>query len=141
MKIDKLNDVGLIQKALEMRQSGMFVSDIAKTLSFHVGDEIIVVVMSGDARIDNKKYKEYFGTKAKMLSFEEVEPLTGHPVGGVCPFGLNDNVKVYLDESLKILEYVYPAAGAFNCALKIKPSEMAELTNATWIDVCEIRQN
>ena len=82
---------------------------IAKTLSFHVGEQVILIVTAGDTKIDNAKYKATFGTKAKMLSFEEVEPLIGHGVGGVCPFGINDGVKVYLDESMKRFQTVFPA--------------------------------
>lgn len=132
-----LTDSSTVVKAAA--ELGVKTNDIAKTLAFHVGNDVIVIVMSGDSRIDNKKYKDQFGVKAKMLSFEEVESLTGHPVGGVCPFGLNDGVKVYMDESLKLMEFAYPAAGAFDCALKIKTSDMEKLTNATWIDVCEMR--
>lgn len=133
-----LKDSATVVKAAE--SLGVNTNDIAKTLSFRLNNgEVIVIVMSGDARIDNKKYKDYFGVKAKMLHFEEVESITGHPVGGVCPFGLKNNLKVYLDESLKQLEYVYPAAGEFNCALKIKPTDIEYLTNATWVNVCEMR--
>lgn len=80
---------------------------IAKTLSFKIGDECILIVTSGDAKIDNAKYKTKFNTKAKMLAFDEVEPMTGHAVGGVCPFGINEGIKVYLDESLKRFETVF----------------------------------
>ena len=137
VNIVELKDSATVLKAAE--GLGVKTNDIAKTLAFHVADEVIVVVMSGDARVDNKKYKQFFNTKAKMLNFEEVEESTGHPVGGVCPFGLKNGVKVYLDASLESLDYVYPAAGEFNCALKIKPVDIEKLTDATWIDVCEIR--
>lgn len=137
VEIIEVKDSATVVKAAETL--GVATNDIAKTLSFHVGDRVVIVAMSGDSRIDNKKYKNFFGTKAKMLSFEEVEDITGHPVGGVCPFGLKNNLQVYLDESLKQLEYVYPAAGAFNCALKIKPSDIEQLTNAEWIDVCGMK--
>lgn len=109
---------------------------IAKTLALHVKDRNILIVARGDARIDNKKYKEYFKTKAKMIFSEEVEETIGHPVGGVCPFGIKDNVEVYLDESIKNYNYVYPAAGDRNYALKIEPGKIQELTNASWVDVC-----
>jgi Cys-tRNA(Pro) deacylase len=110
---------------------------IAKTLAFRLKDRDILIVTRGDARIDNKKYKQHFSTKAKMLSADEVLEVTGHPVGGVCPFGLRNNLEVYLDESLKEFEIVYPAAGGIEVAMRIAPNKMAELTKATWIDVCQ----
>lgn len=111
---------------------------IAKTLSFQVGDGCILVVAAGDARVDNKKYKAQFHTKAKMLSFEEVEELTGHAVGGVCPFGAKESVKVYLDESLRRFEKVYPACGSSNSAVELTLQEL-ECTSRyeAWIDVCK----
>ena len=108
---------------------------IAKTLAFKVKERIILIVTRGNARIDNKKFKQYFKTKAKMLSFDEVEPNVGHPVGGVCPFWINNNGEVFLDESIRNFEYVYPAAGSKNTALKISPGEMQSLTNADWVDI------
>ena len=110
---------------------------IAKTLSFRVGEDVILIVAKGDARIDNKKYKGHFGAKAKMLAFEEVEAETGHPVGGVCPFGLAKPHKVYCDVSLKVFDEVLPAAGGPKAAVRIAPDRMAELTAAEWIDVCQ----
>ncbi len=110
---------------------------IAKTLALRIKEEDILIVTKGDARIDNKKYKGFFNTKAKMIILEEVEEITGHPVGGVCPFGLRSPLKIFLDVSLKQFEYVYPAAGAKNAALKITPDEMQEITKAQWIDVCQ----
>ncbi len=111
---------------------------IAKTLSFQVGDECILVVAAGDARVDNKKYKAQFHTKAKMLSFDEVEELTGHAVGGVCPFGVKEGVKVYLDESLRRFGKVYPACGSSNSAAELTLQEL-ECTSRyeAWIDVCK----
>lgn len=109
---------------------------VAKTLALHVKEKNILIVVRGDARIDNKKFKQRFNTKARMLAFEEVEAAIGHPVGGVCPFGINDNVEVYVDESIKNFEYVYPAAGSKSSALKIEPGKILELTNASWVDVC-----
>lgn len=108
---------------------------VAKTLAFKVKERIILIVTRGNARVDNKKFKQYFKTKAKMLSFDEVEPKIGHPVGGVCPFGINNNVEVFLDESIRDFEYVYPAAGSKNTALKITPLEMLNLTKADWVDI------
>ena len=110
---------------------------IAKTLSFRLKDRDILIVTKGDARIDNRKYKDFFKTKAKMLDHDEVAKITGHPVGGVCPFGLISPIDVYLDVSIKKYEYVYPAAGSSFTALKIQPLVMQELTKAKFIDVCK----
>jgi prolyl-tRNA editing enzyme YbaK/EbsC (Cys-tRNA(Pro) deacylase) len=109
---------------------------IAKTLSLKVKDEVILVVAKGDARLDNKKLKNAFGAKARMLSCDEVVTWTGHPVGGVCPFGLENPLTVYCDVSLKTFDEVLPAAGAIHSAVRISPDRLAELTDATWIDVC-----
>jgi prolyl-tRNA editing enzyme YbaK/EbsC (Cys-tRNA(Pro) deacylase) len=111
---------------------------IAKTLSFQVGDESILIVAAGDARIDNSKYKAYFHTKAKMLPFDEVEEKIGHAVGGVCPFGVKEGVKVYLDTSLKRFESVYPACGSSNSAVKLTMEELERSSGyKAWIDVCK----
>lgn len=110
---------------------------IAKTLAFKLKDRYILIVTKGDARIDNKKYKQCFGTKAKMLSAEEVLEVTGHPVGGVCPFALKNPLDVYLDVSLKEYPTVYPAAGSGNSALGITPEDMMNLTGGQWVDVCQ----
>lgn len=111
---------------------------IAKTLSFKIEDSCILIVAAGDARIDNKKYKAQFHTKAKMLAFEEVGELTGHAVGGVCPFGVKDGVKVYLDESLKRFEIVYPACGSSNSAVELTLPELERASGCeAWIDVCK----
>lgn len=110
---------------------------IAKTLSFRLKDRDILIVTKGDARIDNRKYKDFFKTKAKMLDHDKVAEITGHPVGGVCPFGLLSPIEVYLDVSLREYEYVYPAAGSRFTALKIQPLKMQELTHAEFIDVCK----
>lgn len=111
---------------------------IAKTLSFQVEDHCILIVAAGDARIDNKKYKAQFHTKAKMLAFEDVEELTGHAVGGVCPFGAKEGVTVYLDESLKRFETVYPACGSSNSAVKLTLPELEHASGCkAWIDVCK----
>jgi len=110
---------------------------IAKTLSFKVEERCILIVAAGDARVDNKKYKAQFHTKAKMLTFDEVEGLTGHAVGGVCPFGVKDGVKVYLDESLRRFETVYPACGSSNSAVELTLSELEQASGCeAWIDVC-----
>lgn len=112
---------------------------IAKTLSFHVGEQAILIVTAGDTKIDNAKYKATFGTKAKMLSFEEVEPLIGHGVGGVCPFGINDGIKVYLDESMKRFQTVFPACGSSNSAIELTISELEQYSGyEKWVDVCKL---
>lgn len=110
---------------------------IAKTLSLKVKNEVILVVAKSDARLDNKKLKEAFGAKARMLSSDEVVTVTGHPVGGVCPFGLENPLAVYCDVSLREFEEVLPAAGAIHSAVRISPERMATLTDATWVDVCQ----
>lgn len=112
---------------------------IAKTLSFHLGEGVILVVTAGDAKIDNAKYKAFFGAKAKMLSFDEAEPLIGHAVGGVCPFAVNEGVKVYLDESLKRFETVFPACGSSNSAIELTMEELEEHSGyECWVDVCKV---
>lgn len=112
---------------------------IAKTLSFKVGEDCILIVCAGDAKIDNPKYKGKFETKAKMLSYGEVEPMVGHAVGGVCPFGINDGVKVYLDESLKRFETVFPACGSSNSAIELTIAELEKASEfIEWIDVCKL---
>lgn len=110
---------------------------VAKTLALHLGDGVIILVMRGDTRIDNRKYRDTFHEKARMLKFEEVEPLTGHPVGGLCPFGLKGHPAVYLDESLRVHEYVYPAAGDRYHAFRIATRQLEEMTGATWVDVAK----
>ena len=111
---------------------------IAKTLSFKVEDHAVLVVAAGDARIDNKKYKAQFGVKAKMLSPDEVETLVGHAVGGVCPFAVNEDVKVYLDVSLKRFETVFPACGSSNSAIELTIPELEKYSGyLEWVDVCK----
>ena len=111
---------------------------IAKTLSFMVGGHAILIVAAGDAKIDNSKYKAQFGAKAKMLTPGEVETLVGHAVGGVCPFGINDGVTVYLDESLKRFDTVFPACGSSNSAIELSIGELEKYSGyASWIDVCK----
>lgn len=114
---------------------------IAKTLSFHVGEDVVLIVMAGDAKIDNQKYKAEFATKAKMLSFEEAEPLIGHAVGGVCPFAVNDGVRVYLDESLKRFETVFPAAGSASSAVELTIPELEKYSSyVAWVDVSKLTE-
>ncbi|MBQ3142256.1 MAG: YbaK/EbsC family protein [Bacilli bacterium] len=113
--------------------------EIAKTLSFSLTDKYILIVTAGDYKIDNKKYKEKFGQKAQMISREEVEKIIGHDVGGVCPFGINEGIEVYLDESLKKYDYIYPACGTSNSAIKLTVEELYNISNATeFIDVCKV---
>jgi len=109
---------------------------IAKTLAFKLKDRSLLVVMKGDARIDNRKFKDRFKVKSRMMTFDEVVEATGHPVGGVCPFGLAQEMEIYLDESLKQYEKVYPAAGSRNSCIEITPDELCRITGAEWVDVC-----
>ena len=111
---------------------------IAKTLSFSVNGEPILIVAAGDAKIANPKYKAQFGTKAAMLSYEDAEKLIGHAVGGVCPFAVNGGVLVYLDESLKRFETVFPACGSSNSAIELSIPELEKYSGfKEWIDVCK----
>ncbi len=111
-------------------------AQIAKTICVRAGDRVLLVVTSGAARLDNKKFKNAFGVRPRMLGAEEVLALTGHPVGGVCPFGLATPLPVYCDVSLKQFDMVVPAAGAGNAAVKIKTARMVELIKAEWVEVC-----
>lgn len=112
---------------------------IAKTLSFLVGERAVLVVAAGDAKIDNKKYKAFFHTKAKMLSPEQVTELIGHAIGGVCPFAVKSGVDVYLDESLKRFETVFPACGSSNSAVELTIPELEKYSGfKEWIDVCKL---
>lgn len=110
---------------------------IAKTLSLHSAEGPILIVAMGTARLDNRKFKDTFGEKARFLKGEEVEELTGHPVGGVCPFARKDGVRVFLDESLKLFDPCYPAAGAPNNAVFLSLDDLQRATGGTWIDVCK----
>lgn len=112
---------------------------IAKSLSFMVGDTPVLVVTAGDAKIDNPKYKARFGTKAKMLTPDQAVELIGHAVGGVCPFGIEDGVVVYLDETLKRFSDVYPACGSSNSAIKLTIDELEQCSGyESWVDVCKL---
>lgn len=114
---------------------------IAKSLSFMVNDKPILVICAGDVKVDNAKYKATFATKAKMLSADETQALIGHAVGGVCPFGINEGVTVYLDESLKRFSTVFPACGSANSAIELTIPEIEQYSGATeWVDVCKMRQ-
>ena len=113
---------------------------IAKTLSLRIGDRVVLIVAAGTSRMDNRKVKALFGGKPKMLGLDEVAEVTGHEVGGVCPFGLKTPLPIYCDVSLKAFDIVVPAAGSTHSAVKITPDRLAELTAAEWVDVCEVAQ-
>ena len=113
--------------------------EIAKTLSFIVNDRPVLIVTAGDSKVDNSKFKTKFNVKAKMIPFDDVERLVGYAVGGVCPFGVNKDVDVFLDESLKRFDTVYPACGSSNSAIKLSIEELEKASNyKEWIDVCKI---
>ncbi len=114
---------------------------IAKTLSFLVGEKAVLVVTAGDAKIDNRKFKDFFHVKAKMLSPDQVTELIGHSVGGVCPFAVNEGVEVFLDESLKRFETVFPACGSSNSAIEMTIDELQKYSGfSSWVDVCKLPQ-
>jgi len=116
-------------------------SRIAKTLSFRVSGRIILVVTSGDARVDNSKFKAEFGRRGSMLAHDEVENIIGHAVGGVCPFGINPDVEIFLDKSISRFDYGYLAAGSSNSLIKLSIPRLEEITHyPKWIDVCNIPQ-
>jgi prolyl-tRNA editing enzyme YbaK/EbsC (Cys-tRNA(Pro) deacylase) len=126
--------VELAAKALNCEEK-----EIAKSLSFKVNETAILIVMAGDSKVDNSKFKQTFHSKAKMLTYEETESLIGYTVGGVCPFLVKDGVQVYLDESLKRFEYIYPACGSCNSAVKITISELEQFSKFnSWVDVYKI---
>ena len=153
MAIEKVREYfkqyGMEDRSLEMEQSsatvelaalavGVEPARIAKTLSFKKGEETILVVTAGDRKIDNAKYKHYFGLKAKMLTPDEVLERVGHAIGGVCPFAVPKEVQVYLDESMKRFETVYPACGSGNSAIGLTCEELEKYSNSkAWVDVCK----
>jgi prolyl-tRNA editing enzyme YbaK/EbsC (Cys-tRNA(Pro) deacylase) len=124
--------VELAAKALDVEPGR-----IAKTMAFRLKEQNILILAKGDARIDNHKYKEYFKEKAKMIGADEVFEVTGHPVGGVCPFGLKKSLPIYLDQSLKEFDYVFPAGGSPNSAVKINLDYLQQVTHGEWVDVCK----
>ena len=142
----KAPDVAVIEStvssatvALAAQAYGVEPARIAKTLSLRIGERVVLIVASGTSRMDNRKVKAQFGGKPKMLGVDEVAEITGHEVGGVCPFGLKTPLPVYCDVSLQAFDIVVPAAGSTHSAVRITPSRMAELVSAEWIDVCESR--
>lgn len=147
--LDYFHDIGLEDRILIFEQSTATVEEaaialncepnrIAKSMSFLVQEQPIIIVTAGKKRIDNKKYKSYFHQKAKMIPFDQVENYIGHDVGGVCPFALKENVQVYLDVSLKEYDVVYPAAGNEHSAIQLTIEELEKYSNAKeWINVCQ----
>jgi len=141
---EKAPDIAVIESlkssatvALAAEAYGVEPSRIAKTLSLRIGEQVILIVTSGTSRMDNKKVKARFGGKPKMLGLEEVADITGHEVGGVCPFGLKAPLPIYCDLSLKQFDEVVPAAGSIHSSVRIEPSRLVELVDAEWIDVCQ----
>ena len=137
---DKIQEFDVSSATVELAAQALHCEPcrIAKTLSFLVEGKGILIVAAGDAKIDNPKYKAYFGAKAKMLSPEEVETLVGHAVGGVCPFAVNEGVEVYLDESLRRFDTVFPAAGSSNSAVELTCEELSRYAGTDrWVDVCK----
>ena len=140
---DKIQEFDVSSATVELaaKALGCKPEYIAKSLTFKIEDRTILIVVAGNRKIDNAKYKAQFGAKAIMLAFDEVEEKIGHQVGGVCPFGINDGVEIYLDISLKDLEYVYPACGSSNSAIKLSIEELEKTSNyRNWIDVCRVRE-
>ena len=132
-------DVSSATVELAAQAVGCEPARICKSLSFKIEERTILILAAGDAKVDNKKYKTYFSSKAKMLSPDEVVERIGHAIGGVCPFGVNDGVEVYLDTSMKRFEHVYPAAGSSNSAIKLTLPELEKYSNyKEWVDVCKI---
>ena len=143
---EKAPDISVIEStqssatvSLAAEAYGVEPARIAKTLCLRVGERVVLIVTSGTSRMDNKKVKALFGGKPKMLGLEEVAEITGHEVGGVCPFGLKAPLPIYCDVSMKALDIVVPAAGSTHSAVKIAPERMAALVGAQWVDVCEVR--
>ena len=143
---EKAPDITVIESAvssatvaLAAEAYGVEPARIAKTLSLRIGERVVLIVTSGTSRMDNKKVKMLFGVKPKMLGLEQVADITGHEVGGVCPFGLKTPLPVYCDVSLRAFDIVVPAAGSTHSAVRISPSRLASLVSAEWVDVCEHR--
>jgi prolyl-tRNA editing enzyme YbaK/EbsC (Cys-tRNA(Pro) deacylase) len=141
---EKAPDIKVIESSmssatvtLAAQAYGVEPARIGKTLSLRIGERVVLIVTSGTSRMDNKKVKAQFGGKPKMLGLDEVAAITGHEVGGVCPFGLKTPLPVYCDVSLQAFDEVVPAAGSINSAVRIAPLRMAELVGAEWVDVCQ----
>ncbi len=144
-------EFGMDSKIIELEESSATVelaaqalktegARIAKTLSFLINDEPVLILCAGDVKVDNAKYRGTFGCKAKMIPFEEVESYIGHAPGGVCPFAVKENVKVYLDESLKRFQTVFPACGSSNSAIELTIPELEKYSNyIKWVDVCKFK--
>lgn len=157
MAIDKVKEyfkkIGREEDVLEFNESSATVHDaalaigcdeahIAKTMSFWVDDKPILIVLAGDTKVDNSKYKQKFSCKAKMIPADMLESVIGHAMGGVCPFAINDGITVYLDESLKRFEYVYPACGSASSAIKLTIPELEKYSNyKEWIDVGKLKED
>ncbi len=137
VKILTFEDTSTVAKAAE--SLGVTHGEIAKSLLLKVKDEYIMIVMAGDKRLDNRKFKDFFKAKAKMPTTDEVMAVTGHPAGGVCPFGLKQPIPIYLDRSLQSYQRVFPAAGDINAAVELKVDELQEITAGQWIDVAKGR--
>lgn len=147
-----LKEAGFLDHVIELKEStatvalaaealGVEPGMIAKTMSFLQGEQPVLILTEGTAKVDNRKYKDTFHVKAKMIPFEQVEEVTGHAPGGVCPFGIKDGIEVYLDESLKRFETVYPAAGDDHSAVRLTLPELEEVSGAKgWVDVCRSRR-
>ena len=138
---DRVQEFTVSSATVELAAAALGVEGarIAKTLSFKNGDGCMLILAAGDARIDNHKFKEKFHFKAKMLCVEEVLEMVGHPVGGVCPFGIKPGIPVYLDESLKRFVTVFPAVGSGNSAIELNLDELFRYSNAQeWVDVCKL---
>lgn len=143
-----LKEAGFLDHVIELKEStatvalaaealGVEPGMIAKTMSFLQGEQPVLILTEGTAKVDNRKYKDMFHVKAKMIPFEQVEEVTGHAPGGVCPFGIKDGIEVYLDESLKRFETVYPAAGDDHSAVRLTIPELEKVSGAKgWVDVC-----
>ena len=141
---EKAPDISVIESpdssatvALAAQAYGVEPARIGKTLSLRIGERVVLIVTSGTSRMDNRKVKACFGGKPKMLGLDEVAEITGHEVGGVCPFGLKTPLAIFCDVSMKAFDIVVPAAGSTHSAVKIAPERMAELTSAEWVDVCQ----
>ena len=137
---DRVLEFELSSETVELaaKAAGTEPCRIAKTMSFMVDGAPILILLAGDVKVDNRKFKDLFHVKARFIPVEDVERLTGHPQGGVCPFALPEGVRVFLDESLKRYDVVYPAAGAPNNAVQLTPDELAAVTGGQWVDLCKL---